>query len=312
MVKQLQIRTSWNSSAATAYARSMPDRRWHGSEGILLPQPPAVPNCGPRRRCRIRDRSASSAMRMPHGRLAGLLRAARSKGHSACSSSLLGRGCPGSDRLPQRGCKNLASTYTQQLFTRQPTPAARALTYSIIALERPGRRDVDSAREALGHATSMISQNLSAARVGQLHDWLIPQLLSREARQLLDGDNETDKIDKTEDKWSQNNVRATFAWFADRRSALHFPVAGVSTPAGAALADRPNIVSYDQGYGDASCYWQTDLKTPVVERSPGQAYASHSPGRQAGDNLHCPPDITGKFSSSGTWGAFPAKDESRQ
>ena len=74
-----------------------------------------------------------------------------------------------------------------------------------------------------------------------------------------------------------------FAWFADRRSALHFPVAGVSTPAGAALADRPNIVSYDQGYGDASCYWQTDLKTPVMERSPGQGVRftqSRAPGRR--------------------------------
>ncbi len=36
----------------------------------------------------------------------------------------------------------------------------------------------------------------------------------------------------------------------------------------AAQADRPNIVlvdSDDQGYGDASCYWKTDLKTPVMD-----------------------------------------------
>jgi arylsulfatase A-like enzyme len=36
----------------------------------------------------------------------------------------------------------------------------------------------------------------------------------------------------------------------------------------AAPADRPNIVlivSDDQGYGDATCYWKTDLKTPVMD-----------------------------------------------
>ena len=135
-------------------------------------------------------------------------------------------GAPRALAAYRNGDTNLASTYTQQLFKSQPTPPARALTYSIAAPERPGRGDVDSAREALGHATSMIRQNFPDARVGLLHDWLIPQLLSREARQLLDGDNETDKIDKTEDKWSQNNVRVTFAWFADRRSALHFSPGG--------------------------------------------------------------------------------------
>jgi len=33
-------------------------------------------------------------------------------------------------------------------------------------------------------------------------------------------------------------------------------------------AEKPNIlliVSDDQGYGDASCYWETELRTPVMD-----------------------------------------------
>jgi arylsulfatase A-like enzyme len=44
--------------------------------------------------------------------------------------------------------------------------------------------------------------------------------------------------------------------------------AGASAATEAATAERPNIVlvvSDDQGYGDASCYGATDLKTPVMD-----------------------------------------------
>ncbi len=47
-----------------------------------------------------------------------------------------------------------------------------------------------------------------------------------------------------------------------------FLIAGGPRFVDAAQADRPNIVlivSDDQGYGDASCYWKTDLKTPVMD-----------------------------------------------
>jgi len=54
-----------------------------------------------------------------------------------------------------------------------------------------------------------------------------------------------------------------------RKSALCLLAIAVGSSAeGAANAIRPNIVlvvSDDQGYGDASCYWNTDLQTPVMD-----------------------------------------------
>ena len=64
--------------------------------------------------------------------------------------------------------------------------ATIALTYSIAALERFERGDVDGAREALGHATKMIDQDLPDATANALHDWMIPLALVREAENLLE------------------------------------------------------------------------------------------------------------------------------
>jgi hypothetical protein len=88
----------------------------------------------------------------------------------------------------RKGDVNLASTYTSKAFESQPRPPARALTYSIAALERHGRGDFDGAREALGHAARMIEQSMPGISVHQLHDFLIPMILAREAEKLLEGE----------------------------------------------------------------------------------------------------------------------------
>jgi tetratricopeptide (TPR) repeat protein len=88
----------------------------------------------------------------------------------------------------RNGDVNLASTYTPKAFESQPRPPARALTYSIAALERHGRGDFDGAREALGHANRMIEQYMPGVSASELHDFLIPLILAREAERLLEGE----------------------------------------------------------------------------------------------------------------------------
>lgn len=88
----------------------------------------------------------------------------------------------------RRGDVNLASTYTPKVFGSQSGLTVVALTYSIAALERHGRGDFEGAREALGHATRMIEQNMSGANANRLHDWVIPLILAREAEKLLEAE----------------------------------------------------------------------------------------------------------------------------
>ena len=59
---------------------------------------------------------------------------------------------------------------------------------------------MDGAREALGHATTMIKENISIVKAGGLHDWLMPQILAREAQQLLDDGKNPDTSDKIDGK----------------------------------------------------------------------------------------------------------------
>ena len=99
----------------------------------------------------------------------------------------------------RKGDANLAATYTPRAFDSQPAPPARALIYSIAALERHARGDFDGAREAHGHATGMIEQNLPNVKAGGLHDWLMPQILAREAKKLLEGEKTPGTKDKPEE-----------------------------------------------------------------------------------------------------------------
>ena len=76
--------------------------------------------------------------------------------------------------------------YLERGWSIASSPGERVLLHSITALSRQKQGDAEASRDAIRQARLLIDRHLPKASAGQLHDWLIPQILIREAERLSD------------------------------------------------------------------------------------------------------------------------------
>ena len=80
--------------------------------------------------------------------------------------------------------------YLERGWSIASSPGERVLLHSITALNRQKQGDSEASRDAIHQARSLIDTHLPKASANQLHDWLIPQILIREAERLSDNASE--------------------------------------------------------------------------------------------------------------------------